>query len=558
MTAFLCYNIGMKQLFSLLKKQILSIEEAPTSYALWLTSFGSLILARIMVENWLAGFENQSLSFLFFEFTHTFFFFLLSFLTLWPIIAFFGKTTLTKASNVLLFGFLIILTPPILDVWIANGAHLWSFYKFDSLAGLWHRYLTLFGDRPDIGITYGVRIEVVLTTIGAGLYTFIKTGRMLRSLGASLSVYSILFILGTFPSWLTFIILGPQQGLLSVRDVDIAQLFLSPPTIFMQPTVDFVSSLNVKMSLLYAPINLLLIAGLLWKYFPKKFFALIHNARIPQIIYHGGLFLTGMGLALLFAGATVPLDLFNLVALADLLIAVGFAWLSSVVTNDLFDQNIDELTNPSRPLQKHVFSQSEYKAVGITFFLLSLLLSAMASFKVMLLLLAYQSLAWIYSGQPLRLKRFPVVATFFAAIACVIIMIAGFTLIAPDHSAAKLPLSFIAFFLFAFTVSLPFKDLKDIAGDKKDGVFTVPVIFGERWGKLIIGSGLFITHIVSVIVFHEPRFFFPALLCGSLSFWLVIASRPNEEYLLSYRKIPRYMIGIVAIYVTACIAILFR
>jgi chlorophyll synthase len=547
----------MKRLVNTLQKTIAALEMIPTSLTLWLTSFTSLIFARMMVENWLGGFETHSLQFLFYEFTHTFFFFFLSFLILWPIIAFFGKTSLVKASTIILFGFLIILTPPLLDVWIAHGTHLWSFYTFDSLAGLWHRYLTLFGDRPDIGITYGVRIEVVITTLFLGIYTYLKTQHVWRALAASMTTYTLLFVLGTFPSWMTFLILGFQKNVFLMNDIDIAQLFLSPPILFTQSHFEFISNLNIKMSLIYAPLSILTLTFYLWRYLPQKFFALLHNARIPQIMYHGGLFFTGIGLAILFSDASLPLTLFNILGLMNMLIAIGCAWLASVIANDLFDQKIDALTNPARPLQQHTFSSQEYKTLGIIFFAISLIFSALISFKGMLLLLVYQALAWMYSAWPLRLKRFPLIATFSSAVASVIIIILGFTLIAPDNTIEKLPLSFIAFFLFILTISLPLKDFKDIAGDKADSVYTIPVLLGDQSGKLAIGSAFFLSYILSVSLFHEPKLFWWALLCGSLSFWVLVVSQPNEQHLFSYRKLAAWLFNIIALYVIILTKILF-
>lgn len=547
----------MKRLPSIFSAGVIALETIPTSYALWMTSFTSLIFARLMVETWLGKFENYSVHFLLYEFSHTFFFFLFSFLILWPAVAFFGKTTLPAASTVLLFGFLIILTPPLLDAFIAQGAHLWSFYKFDSLSGLWQRYLTLFGDRPDIGITYGVRIEVVLTSLFLGVYTYIKTHRIWRSCVAILATYSILFVLGTFPSWLTFLILSFQKNIFTITSIDIAQLFLSPPTLFTQPTMEFISSLNIKMSLIYAPLTLLTFTLYLWHYFPKKFFALFHNARIPQILYHGGLFFIGIGLAIVFADASLSLNLFNILGLINLLFAIGCAWLASVIANDLFDQKIDVLTNPARPLPQQSISHHEYKSIGMTFFAASLIFAALVSFKSMLFLLVYQTLAWTYSAWPLRLKRFPLIATFWSALASVIVIITGFTLIVPGGTIAKLPGSFIAFFLCILTIVLPLKDFKDIAGDKADTVYTLPVLLGEQWSKLFIGSALFFSFMLSVSLLHEPRLFWWALLSGSFSFWVLMLSQSNDRQHFSYRKLPGWLFSIITGYMLILIRIIF-
>lgn len=153
----------------LLHRIIRAIEREPFSLPFFCVAFLSLIFCRIGVESFLDFFAPQPLDFLFFEFTHTFLFFLrlLSFLI--PVVRFAGAPSMASTVNILLFGFLIILTPPIIDTIVFHGSTFWSFYKFDSLSGLAWRFLTFFGDRPDVGITYGVRAEVAFVTIGLGV-----------------------------------------------------------------------------------------------------------------------------------------------------------------------------------------------------------------------------------------------------------------------------------------------------------------------------------------------------------------------------------------------------
>lgn len=516
---------------------------------MWFASFTGLIFGRLLVDNWIGGFANHSFQFIFYEFTHTFFFFLFSFLVFLPIIAFFGKTSIPSASNILLFGFLVVLTPPIIDTWIAGGQNFVSFYVFDSLAGLGHRYLTLFGDNPYFGITYGVRIEVVITTILFGIYTYFKTNNPLRALGASLATYSVLFILGSFPSWLTFVILGFQKSILVVNDVDIARVFISPPTFFNRSDFDFISALNIKMSLIVAPLTLILAMINIKRYFPEKFLALVGNVRFPQLVYSSGLVCTGIALGLVLTNTSVSFSLFELLAVLNLCLAANFAWLASTVANDIFDQKIDIVTNVSRPLPKNIFSLSEYHAIGVTFFFASIIFSAMVSFKAMLFFLVYQAISWMYSAWPLRLKRFPLIATLFAAVANFLVLVVGFTLVSPDGTINSLPSSIIILFILVSIVFISVKDFKDIAGDKLDGVYTIPVLFGEYRGKMIIGSGIFFSYIFSAIIFHDPKLFWPAIIFGSFSFWAIQKSADNETSFFSYRKLPCITLAIVSVYV---------
>lgn len=528
---------------------IQQLENTPLSLSLWFTSFIALIIARIAIESSVGLFNSTSQEFFVYEFLHTFSFFLFSFILLWPIVAYFGNTSMQKASSVLLFGFLIILTPPLLDVWITDGGHLWSFYKFDSLYGLFIRYLQFFGDKPTIGITYGVRIEVALTIIFLSVYSYIKKKRFLHSLAAAITTYTILFILGTFPSWLTFIILAQEKDITSIKNFDIAAIFLSPPTLLSHTSYDVINGLNIKMSLLYLPLSVSVAIFLFWKLDASKVKALLNNARLPQIAFHIGLFFIGLLLARVFNQATFNIQLFSVLALINICCAITFAWLASVVVNDIFDTSIDSISNTHRPLQNNVFTASEYQAIGYVLFFFSLLFSLVVSIKAMFFILLYQALAWLYSSWVLRLKRFPLIATLFASLASLVIIFLGYTSISNDGSIRDFPLRVILYFLFCLTAFLPFKDLKDINGDKRDGVYTIPVIFGEQKGKVIIASLSFIVYLAGVFVFYLPQFIWIALFCGIASFLIIINSTKDTTRILNYRNLPHFLIFITSIYI---------
>lgn len=587
----------------LIKRAINGIENKPINFKIWVISFLAIIIFRILIENWLGDFKNRPGIFIFYEFSHTFLFFLIAYLLFLGIIKKFTGESFGKISNVLLWGYLIILTPPIFDHIISKGEGFWSFYEFDGLAGLFQRFLTFFGSTPEIGITYGVRIEVALVIILIFLYTFIKNYKSkleiqstnfetnpkfklsniktfeFRSLFrisnfdiriyfipliVAILSYLVLFILGTFPSYVTILAKGLEKGFFRVSEIDVAQMFLSPTSIFFREILDIPSSLNVKMSLIYSLIlSIILFFGLCF-YFKEKLFAFIRNSRPPQLIYHGGLFFVGIGLGfLLQKGGNLEaliisqLTFFNIISIIILLESIGFSWLASVVPNDLEDKKIDEKTNSWRPLPRNVFSESEYKTIGVILFLSAIFFSAIVSFKIALLLVAYQAMAWIYSSFPLRLKRFALVSTFLSALASSLILFSGFILVHPSQDISSLPWQIIALLIFAFTFSLPLKDFKDIEGDKSDGVYTVPVFFGESWGKIITGGGIFLSFVLSVLVFNEPGLFWWAIVFGSISFFLVnnMSAHDVKKNLtpyfwckIHYRNIIWWILGTVTIY----------
>lgn len=530
-----------------LRRVIRLIEQEPFSLPLFSVAFLTLILCRIGVESFLGFFAPQSLSFLFFEFAHTFLFFLTAFFLLIPVIRFAGAPSIPSAAHILLFGFLIILTPPVIDTVLFQGSNFWSFYKFDSLSGLLLRFFTFFGDRPDIGITYGVRVEVACVTLGVGLYALLSSRKSIHAFKAALATYTVLFILGTFPSYLTFLIQGFSKGFFALGASDIAGLFLSPSELFSRDAPDMRSALNVKMSLWYASILALLIPFFVYRHFRPLFFALFRNVRWPQIWYHGGLLFLGGLLAWHFTTPILIPNHFHILAIFLLNVSVGSAWLASVVVNDYFDTNIDIHTNQHRPLISGTIDRTTFISFGWLFFFISIFFSALVSFSASLLLALYQALAWIYSAPPFRLKRIPGIATLLASAAGIIILLIGFLLISPDNDFSRLPTSLLLFLFIAYAAALPLKDFKDIAGDKRDHVITFPVIFGEKKARLVFGSVLFALFVLSVFVLHIRSAFPLAILFGGASFFLLQTTKKHHSW-CTYARLPLIALGLITGY----------
>src|SRR4030042_2622562 len=165
-----------------IQKIVTAIENSPINFQLWLAAFSGIIVLRLLVENWLDNFRSRSGLFLFYEFAHTFLFFLISYILFVVLINKFLKVEVKKTANVLLWGFLIIVIPPIIDFIVSKGKGFWSFYEFDSLAGLVKRFFTFFGDTPEIGITYGVRIEVAVAIVFLFIYSLIRSKNIIKSL----------------------------------------------------------------------------------------------------------------------------------------------------------------------------------------------------------------------------------------------------------------------------------------------------------------------------------------------------------------------------------------
>lgn len=520
------------------------IENLKSNIHLWTLSFIGIILIRIFTEMYLDDLST-GLN-MFYEFSHTFLFFLISYILFLSIFKKFIQKDLKKASNILLFGYFVIILPPIIDFVISNGMGYWSFYKFDNLYGLLIRFLTFFGNDPTIGITYGVRVEVLLSLILLSVYSYIKTKNIVRTILLSFLGYSVFFILGTFPSWITILTQGFQKGFFAINEFHIAQMFFSKTKIFSKSAGSIIDSLNVKMSIIYA-LSLSFVLFLCFqKEFKSKIFSFLKNIRPAQIIYHLGLFLIGIGLAIFFTDYEWEFNFFDILSILLVFQSISLAWITSVIINDIFDQVIDSISNTDRPLVTKTFSKSEYLAIGGGTFVFSIFFAAIISTKIALLLIIYQALAVAYSIPPLRLKSIPLVATFVSALASLLILIIGFLLIDPNQNTTLLPSNIQWLFLLSLTISLPLKDLKDIEGDRKEKVFTIPVIFGEEKGKSIIASGVFISFILSVLLLNEFRLIWWAILLGGISFWTI--SLANSTKYITYRNLNWWILSAVLFY----------
>jgi 4-hydroxybenzoate polyprenyltransferase len=344
-----------------------------------------------------------------------------------------------------------------------------------------------------------------------------------------------------------------------VENFDIAGLFLAPAAFFSITEPDFVNALNVKMNLIYAFLLVPVVILFFWVYPVKsadedsgaakpqfnraRFWSVVRNVRWVQIMIHAGLILTGAGLGAFYFPQNMTINIFSFFAIANLILAAVFAWLASVFLNDQIDLEIDQMTNKQRPLAMGQVLGEDYRQLFWICFVFSLILAITVGIKFFLIVLIYQIIGWVYSAWPLRLKRFPLVAGFLSALALTLLFSSGFILLADGQNIARLPHQVFWLLIVAFLVSLPIKDLKDIEGDKKDEVWTIPVLLGETWARFAIGLGIFISYALSVVWLNAKVLFLPAMVLGALSFWIL----QNKK--ISPRRVHIWVFGLLFVYV---------
>ena len=231
-----------RKAFEKVGKLFEKIEKQPINFYLWCITFLSIILIRIFCESWIDGFANNSASYIFYNVINTLVFFLLAYLLFLGFLSKLLHTSIVKVANIMLWGYIIIIFPPIIDHIIFGDSKYMNFYGIYELDEMFNRFIAFFGDRPDFGVTYGTRIEIAIVTVLVAIYSFFKTRKWLKSVWAAFLSYAILFILATFPSWLVIIGQGFHKGFINVGELDIVRVFMPPARIFSKEMLSGISA----------------------------------------------------------------------------------------------------------------------------------------------------------------------------------------------------------------------------------------------------------------------------------------------------------------------------
>jgi len=539
-------------IFERISQKLEELQEKEVSSLIFLISFSSIVGLRIFIDFFLASKRVEPLG-AFIEYLHNWFFFLFISILIWFLLGFILKSNLKKLAPFILISFWFFLVTPVFDIIQTKGSVYWSFYALVDFGDILSHFLTFFGELPS-GIKYfGAKASSSLAIIFVGSVILVKTKSFFKAFFGAFFTYVIVFIIGTLPSFLTFIyyFFEGSKELFEIKDFHAIQLFTGTEKIFGLKFNDFKYSFAHNLNIIYFTL-LLFLSGILFFWLDKaKFKAFIKNLRYPQLFSHFGLFIIGLGVGFLFYPNNFNFNLISFFALSTLILSVFLAWEASVVFNDLGDFKIDSVSNGSRPLPSRVFNVKEYREFGMVLMILSLLGGLVVGIKFAIILAIYQIVAWFYSEKPFRLKKIPILATFISSFALALIFFMGFVLFSGDDNLIKVPWRIVFIFLLTFTFSLTLKDFKDTKGDRSQKIWTLPVIFGEKIASIIIASGIFISFVLSTFILNELRLFWWSILFGSLSFLLVVFGETKNT------RIFWWILGIVFVYGLILVKVIF-
>ena len=202
-------------------------------------------------------------------------------------------------------------------------------------------------------------------------------------------------------------------------------------------------------------------------------------------------------------GAFVALDAVG----GDSALAIGVASLVTMLAtgagmaiNDYFDREIDRVNDPDRPIPRGAVSPAGALAVSVALFVLTIaltlvLLPRLAVFIAVVNLLALVTYTELFKGLPgvgNALVSYLVGSAFLFGGAAV------------GNATATLVLALLAALAnFAREVV---KDVEDVAGDREEGLHTLPIAVGERRALVVAAVALSVAVVASPVPYLRETF----------------------------------------------------
>ena len=428
--------------------------------------------------------------------------------TLILIAYFFFEKNIVKHAKVIFLFFAFIWLAPTLDLLISGGKDEMLYlhpYMHSEMLQRFFSFWSIGDDRP--GATPGIKIEIAIILLSFFYFSFFfKKASLKKSLLFVFFIYGTIFLYGMFP-------------FLSIGFLDALKLYWAR----MSP------KMHADYFLLLIFINGLAILHL---HNQKYFKEVLKDLRYLRIGHF--LMMLACGYALGFYEEGVDFFKWDQRIFFDTILtclAIGMACLFSIVTNNIADLEIDKVSNQGRPLIKGSIPLDYYKKIGILSLAFSLIYAANVNFQTFYCILIFIGNYYLYSMPPMRLKRVPVISKLFISINSLVMLILGkFTLtgkfsISPD---------FAIYFLLCITLVINFIDLKDVEGDKKAGINTIPTLLGLKMGKRVIGFFFIISYVLIYPILKKRLELagwdiIPFLICGLIAYFLINRKKYSEK-----------------------------
>ncbi len=274
-------------------------------------------------------------------------------------------------------------------------------------------------------------------------------------------------------------------------------------------------------------------------YFPVITREIVNDLRLMRILHYVALAL--FGFALYFSNrdiATYILQPQQPFIFLLFIVALVYAAVFAIITNNIADIETDRISNIGRPLVKGTVKQADYFLAGILCLLFGLLLSLLVSSTMFYSILIISAGYYIYSCKPFRFKRIPFIAKLLIGFNSMVVAVCGFVL--AGGRLIDFPVIWAVFIIFPLSLAANFVDLKDTAGDGITGIKTLPVILGERKATHLIVFFTCCTYLMAALIINLWWVFLLCVISAILHIVFLYRKPYNEK--------PVFLIYITALF----------
>ncbi|MHA1693878.1 MAG: UbiA family prenyltransferase [Candidatus Helarchaeota archaeon] len=226
------------------------------------------------------------------------------------------------------------------------------------------------------------------------------------------------------------------------------------------------------------------------------------------------------------------------------LISVFFSWQFCISINDIFDIEIDKISNPTRPYVKGYLNKKSSIIWSIILIAASLIFGIFLGLFSFIFVIFFIILGYIYSAPPIRFRKY-LFGTIFIGLASAISYFIGIFstvfYILPEQIMIGVLI------LVALSIGPIVKDYKDYEGDKKAGVSTIFTKFGLEKGTKITSVLLFLTFLLPLVLIHHL-----------LDFIILLSMGVLVSLLFNYKKIQKKVQFTMGLFFIAIIYIFLR
>ncbi|MCA0239206.1 MAG: UbiA family prenyltransferase [Bacteroidetes bacterium] len=254
---------------------------------------------------------------------------------------------------------------------------------------------------------------------------------------------------------------------------------------------------------------------------------ILKDLRILRILHYVALAGLGMALYLRTADDSFFSLTFRILPVFLLfMVALVYAAVFAIITNNIEDLEADKISNPGRPLVRNRVTKAAYYRAGVFCQVYALLLAFLVQDAMFLGILAISVGYYIYSCPPFRLKKFPFLAKGIIGFNSLAVALCGFVL-AGGH-LFQFPAIWIFYILVPLSLAANFVDLKDTAGDGQTGILTLPVLWGEHKARFFIACCTIVAYGMAGFLLRLVWVYPLLLLVTSVHIWLLYR-KPYDE-----------------------------